>query len=285
MHKTVIVKLPRKQIYNFRKKILSWWGKNKRDLPWRSTKNPYAIFISEIMLQQTQADRVIPKYEEFLKSFPNVEKLAAATTAQVLKKWQGLGYNRRALYLLQSAKKIVQSYNSKFPSDMHELVKLPGVGIYTAGAIAVFAYNKPRALVDTNIRQIITHFFFHDISQRSSVINEAAKQFLPKRNAWRWHQALMDYGALMLKKETKSTRNSGPKKIKKAHVPFRETTRFFRGRIVDRLRDGNVMYAYLVDEFSQKYGKPELFLQEILYGLVNDGLIAYYPNGKISLPE
>ena len=154
------MKLSAKRIKFFQKSIFTWWNSHKRDLPWRHTRDPYWIMVSEVMLQQTQVLRVIAKYAEFIQAFPMVRDLAQASPADVLRIWKGMGYNRRALYLLRAAKAIVEIYHGKFPVSEEELIKLPGLGKYTARAILVFAYAQEVPLVDTNIRQIITHFFF-----------------------------------------------------------------------------------------------------------------------------
>ena len=145
------------------------------------------------MLQQTQVSRGLPKYLEFIQTFPNVEALAGASPAQVLRIWKGMGYNRRAVYLQKAAKAIVDIYKGRFPDTEPELTGLPGLGRYTARAILVFAFKKDIAMVDTNIRQIITHFFFHDIPQPEKIIQEVADQLVPKGKSWEWHQALMEY--------------------------------------------------------------------------------------------
>lgn len=148
-------------IPKFQKTIIDWFEKNGRhDLPWRKTTNPYRILVSEVMLQQTQVDRVKEKYREFLKHFATPKKLASASPAEVLAVWKGLGYNRRALYLKRAAEMIVTGYRGRFPREVSEIEKLPGVGHYTARAVAVFAFNQPHVFIETNIRRVFIHFFF-----------------------------------------------------------------------------------------------------------------------------
>lgn len=227
--------------------IFSWWKDHRRDLPWRRTRDPYRILISEVMLQQTQVSRVLPKYVEFIKRYPTVNDLARASASDVLRIWKGMGYNRRALYLHKAAKIIVQQKGSK----------LPGVGNYTARAILVFAFEQDIAMVDTNIRQIITHFFFNDRPQKEKVIQAVADQLLPKSKSWAWHQALMDYGAIALPRNR-------PKRSRGTPIPFRESNRYFRGRVVDALREG-------------PKSQVELFAiakSHIIDSLLKDGLIA-----------
>jgi A/G-specific adenine glycosylase len=251
------------QILKFRAMIFNWWVLNKRDLPWRHTHDPYKILVSEIMLQQTQVSRVLPKYEEFLYFFPDVYTLAKASTAKILKVWKGMGYNRRALYLKKTAETIVARYGGEFPDDEERLTKLSGLGTYTARAILVFAFRQDIAAVDTNIRQIITHFFFRDIAQKPSVIQDVADKLVPPGESWEWHQALMDFGALeMPKLKIKKIKKSGS-------IPFKETNRFYRGKIMDLLREGNVHEL----DLQKKFNKSAELLLSIVDGLVKDGLV------------
>lgn len=251
-----------KRIRKFQNMIFDWWKLNKRDLPWRHTNDPYKILVSEIMLQQTNVSRVLPKYKEFLKKFPHIRVLQKAVVSDVLRVWKRMGYNRRALYL----KKAVAS--GKIPETEKELMKLPGVGKYTARAICVFAYKRDIAAVDTNIRQIITHFLFNDKPQKESIIQDVADQLLPIGKSWEWHQALMDYGALeMPKLKVKKIKKSGG-------IPFKETNRYFRGKIIDVLREGPVDEDILLDTYSAS----------VIGGLIKDGLIER-KSGMFQLPD
>lgn len=257
-----------RKIKEFQTFIFSWWKKNKRDLPWRHTHDPYKIMVSEVMLQQTQVFRVIPKYAEFIEAWPNVQSLAKASTADVLRMWKGMGYNRRALYLKKAAE------IGKFPNIESELIKLPGLGKYTARAILVFAYKKNVAMVDTNVRKIITHFFFDDKPQKESVIQKKADSLVPKGKSWEWHQALMDYGALV----------KLPWQNKKKTIPFKESNRFFRGRVIDVLREGPMNETALIENFAQIYDRSEDFLKKILLVLEKDMLIVR-KKGILDLPD
>lgn len=274
------MKLSTRRIASFQKKILTWWNTNRRDLPWRHTRDPYKIMVSEVMLQQTQVSRVLAKYTEFIEVFPTVKSLAQARPAHVLRIWKGMGYNRRALYLQRAAKVIVGEYHGKFPVSESELIKLPGLGIYTARAILVFAYKQEIPLIETNIRQIITHFFFKGEPQKESVIEDVARQLIQPGRSWEWHQALMDYGALELQK-VNGKRKTFIKNVK----PFKESNRYYRGRIIDRLREGDIRESKLESEFKKKYEKSNDFLKAILQGLEADGLIFRSKTGIISLPE
>ena len=227
------------------------------------------------MLQQTQVLRVIPKYTEFIEIFPDVSTLAASTPAQVLRAWKGMGYNRRALYLRSSAKAIIESYSGIFPDSATELIKLPGVGIYTACALLVFAYKQDVAMVDTNIRKIITHYFFDDKPQKPIDIQRVADQLVPKGKSWEWHQALMDFGAMELKV---------PQASQKKQKPFRESNRFYRGRIMDRLREREIAEDQLISSVSKEYGSTKEYIHTIIDGLIADGLTTKKEN-ILSLPE
>ncbi len=264
--------LSKAQIAQFQKVILNWWEKNKRDLPWRHTHDPYKILVSEVMLQQTQVSRVLTRYTEFIEAFPTVNVLASASPAQVLRLWKGMGYNRRALYLHQTAKNIVQKYNGSFPKDEEKLVKLPGLGKYTARAILVFAFKQNIAMVDTNIRQIITHFFFHDTPQPEKIIQEVADQLVPIGKSWEWHQAMMDFGAEKLIK-LKVHKACLPARQVIKSKPFKETNRYFRGRTMDELREKSYKEKKLIKMLCSKYGKDEIFYINLLKGLEKDGLV------------
>ncbi|KKW10729.1 MAG: HhH-GPD family protein [Parcubacteria group bacterium GW2011_GWA2_49_9] len=144
----------------FQQTILNFYREHRRDFPWRETRDPYAILVSEIMLQQTQAERVVPFFNRWMKRFPTPESLASAKVSEVLKLWQGLGYNRRVLNLKRSAEMIVKEYGGVFPKTIETIDALPGVGPYTAGAVCAFAFGIPSAFIETNIRTVYLHFFF-----------------------------------------------------------------------------------------------------------------------------
>ncbi len=257
-----------KKICDFQSMIFSWWVENRRDLPWRRTRDPYRILVSEVMLQQTQVSRVLPKYDEFLNMFPDVFALANASSGDVLRVWKGMGYNRRALYLKRTAEAVTTGYHGKFPDSELLLTKLPGVGIYTARAIMVFAYEQPVAMVDTNIRQILTHFFFHGLPQKKKLIQTVADALVPVGKSWAWHQALMDYGALEL------ARIAGKRKSpQKVSVPFKDSDRFIRGKILDYLREKQVKEDALIAHVIHIYGRSAKQCRMIITRLMKDGLI------------
>jgi A/G-specific adenine glycosylase len=197
--------------------LLRWYGRSARSLPWRRTRDPYRILVSELMLQQTQVDRVLPKYREFLRQFPTVAALAAAPQSAVVTAWQGLGYNRRALYLQAAARQIVDQWHGRFPRTIHDLEALPGVGPYTARAVASFAYDAPEAVLDTNVARVVGRYFLgfrRAQTTRQSELWKLAQSLItpsgsprpgqrPRRATQspsaqhRLNQALMDFGSLV----------------------------------------------------------------------------------------
>ncbi len=192
-----------KDIPEFRRKLLAWYRTEKRKLPWRLSKDPYSILVSEIMLQQTQVDTVIPYYERWLKKFPDFETLAAADEATVLKFWQGLGYYRRAKMLHQTAKAVFEIHAGKLPSHPAELLNLPGIGRYTAGAIASIAFDAKAAIVDGNVIRIITRInaIKDNTAEKSTLekIWQIAGDWLPEKNTGDFNQAMMELGATICK--------------------------------------------------------------------------------------
>ena len=174
--------------------VLDWYAKcGRHDLPWRQDHDPYKILVSELMLQQTQVSRVVPKYQAFIMQYPTVKKLAKASLGDVLRLWQGLGYNRRAKFLLQCAQSVSGEYKGVFPTTYDEILKLPGIGPYTAAAICAFAYNQPVALIETNVRQVYIHHFFKRAEQVTDTqILEKVRRTLPTTQSRQWYAALMD---------------------------------------------------------------------------------------------
>lgn len=184
----------------FSEKILQWYAKNKRTLPWRSTRDPYKIWLSEIMLQQTRVAQGLPYYLKFTEQFPAVEDLANATEEQVLKLWQGLGYYSRARNLLATAKLIVDDYNGKFPDTYQELLKLKGVGDYTASAIASICFDIPEPVVDGNVYRVLARYFGIDLPINSSKgiahFKQLARTVIDVENIRDYNQGIMEFGAM-----------------------------------------------------------------------------------------
>ncbi|MEX0917117.1 MAG: A/G-specific adenine glycosylase [Candidatus Paceibacterota bacterium] len=224
------MKLTAKKVRTFREEIYRYYDLYGRKLPWRETRDPYRILVSEVMLQQTQVSRVLLKYELFLKTFPTLKKLSRAKLQEVLKVWQGLGYNRRAKALHETAKLLVSKYQSSIPRARKELMSLPGIGDYSASAVRVFSFNKPDVLLETNIRSTYFHFFFQNKTKVSDKeLREVVEATLDRENPKEWYFALMDYGAY-LKKEKKGRNEKGAHYRKQS--PFKGSTREIRGALV-----------------------------------------------------
>ncbi len=221
------------QVRAFRKKIYDHYHKHGRHLPWRKTQNPYRVLVSEIMLQQTQVERVLEKYAEFIKTFPDFPTLAAAPLQKLLSVWRGMGYNRRALALRALAQIIMNEHGARLPSAQEKLISLPGVGRYTAGAVAAFAFQQPVAFMDTNIRRVFIHEFFRDWENIADTeILPLVEQTLDRADPRSWYNALMDYGA-MLKRELANPNRKSAHHVRRS--PFENSNRQVRGRILNVL--------------------------------------------------
>jgi len=302
--------------------LLTWYAAEQRHLPWRSTHDPYAILVSEIMLQQTQVERVLPKYQQFLAIFPTLADLAAAPTADVISAWVPLGYNMRAVRLQSIARQVIAEYGGYIPDAVDALLTLKGIGRYTAGAIACFAYRKQVATVDTNIRRVL-HRIFLGLEYPQAKLNDAqmltlAEQVLPADEAYNWNQALMDLGATICTNNNprctrcpvqehckayeemgaqslfpsgtvlRQLRKVAEKKAAYSTQPFTSTNRYFRGRIVDLLRslpaNERITLAALGPKLKPTFGEADLpWVQQLVAGLAKDGLVDYTEAG-IRLP-
>ncbi len=214
--------------------LLEWYERAGRKLPWRETSDPYAILVSEMMLQQTQVDRVLPKYREFLERFPTLAALAEAPTAEVIRAWSPLGYNMRAVRLQAIARQVVAEYQGRIPAKVEELLALKGVGRYTAGAIACFAYHQQVATVDTNIRRVLYRLFV-GIERSDALMREAdmwklAEAVLPAGEAYRWNQALMDLGATVCAAATPACETCPMQQVCRAYAQVCRYTLFPSGK-------------------------------------------------------
>jgi A/G-specific adenine glycosylase len=280
---------------SFREHLLAWWQDNRRDLPWRQTRDPYRILVSEVMLQQTQVDRVIPYYHAWLDSFPSVHELANAPIGDVIRLWKGLGYNRRAVNLQRTAQAVVEM-GGEFPGDVDALLKLPGIGPYTAGAIACFAFELDVPFIDTNMRRVL-HRVLVGVDVPKPVLNDRqvtglAAEMIPPGNGWNWNQALIEFGALQctarkplcvicplhtecIARPTIHAAIAGSARTPKAKPEiFRESNRYFRGRVVDALRDQETIRfrdlgGLIKADFTEGDG---MWLLEVVRGLERDGL-------------
>lgn len=228
----MIKKLSSSQVRAFRKKIYSHFKEHGRDFPWRKTRDPYHVFVSEIMLQQTQTSRVSQKFPEFIAAFPDFRSLAAAPLKEVYRQWQGMGYNRRALYLQKAAQKVVAEHGGTLPKTVEALEDLPGIGPATARSIAAYAFNLPVIFVETNIRTIFIHEFFPG---KDTVSDEnllpLVEQTLDRTDPWTWYNALMDYGVMIKENHVNPGRRSRHYVRQK---PFESSDRCIRGEILRR---------------------------------------------------
>ena len=186
-------------IARFQRKLLTWYGKHGRDLPWRRTRDPYRVLVSEVMLQQTQVDRVVPKYHEFLARYPTWRDLAQAPAADVKRTWRPLGYNIRPVRLQAIARETLKRYDGRLPDDARALRSMRGIGPYTAGAVMSFAYGRDVPILDTNVRRVIARVFLS--ARRVARIRgdrpywELAGALVPRGRGYDFNQALMDFGA------------------------------------------------------------------------------------------
>lgn len=248
----------------------------RHDLPWRNTRDPYRILVSEVMLQQTQVERVRGYYARFLERFPDIASLAAAPAADVLRLWQGLGYNRRALALHRAAKAVMEQHGGKLPKDYDALLALPGIGPYTAAAVRAFAWNLPGTLLETNVRAAYLDRFFPD---REKVLDKellpVVEATLDRKDPRTWYWALMDYGARLKATKGNATRRSA---TYARQSKFQGSDRQLRGRILrilaERTRTEQELHAVLPDER----------LERVLAMLIKEGFLAKR-RGKYALAE
>ncbi len=291
------------------RRILAWYAGNRRDLPWRRTTDPYAILVSEVMLQQTQVSRVVPKYEDWLASLPTLEALAAAPLEEVLRLWRGLGYNNRARRLRECALAVCaaadegraaderstsngalasgegpasraapapdgalatgrtsapRSAGASLPRDVASLRALPGIGPYTARAVLIFAHNDDVAAVDANVRRVLTHELGlpQDLPERE--LQAIADAALPRGRSRDWHNALMDYGALVL---TARVTGIAPRTRQSA---FEGSRRWYRSRLLRTLLDEG---ALAVPALAARLEVPESEAADLVALLERDGLV------------
>jgi A/G-specific adenine glycosylase len=256
------------EVRRFQKKIYTYYRKHGRDLPWRKTLNPYHILVSEIMLQQTQVERVLEKYDQFIKAFPDFPSLARAPLRKLITIWQGMGYNRRVLALRSLAQTLMNEHHGTLPSDPENLIALPGVGRYTAGAIAAFAFNQPVLFIDTNIRRVFIHTFLHDRENiKDDEIFPLIQQTIDVSDPRTWYNALMDYGAMLKREHANPNRRS-------AHYqrqsPFENSNRQIRGRILKALVEESPL---TLSRIAKKLGMDPERVKQNLVELTNEGLI------------
>jgi A/G-specific adenine glycosylase len=305
--------LPAQAVAAVQKALLDWFAQESRQLPWRSTTDHYAIMVSEVMLQQTQVDRVIPVYLAFLQRFPTFQSLSDAPAAEVIRAWAGMGYNRRAMNLQRAAKQVAELYEGVLPNDMKALRGLPGVGEYTAAALACFALGQEVAVIDTNVRRVLGRVFYGPEGAPEKELAGIAQQALPVGESWSWNQALMDLGATVctarrptcllcpvrsdckaagaflasngIIAETRTPYKTKPEK-------FEGSSRYYRGRVVAHLRGLSEGESCSIEVLGSVV-KPdyiandEPWLLTLLQGLQRDGLVTMSGEGTatvVSLP-
>jgi A/G-specific adenine glycosylase len=255
----------------FKSLIRRHYRRHGRNLPWRRTRDPYEILVSEIMLQQTQVARVEGYYANFLARFPDIGALARASLADVLSSWQGLGYNHRALYLRRAAREIVMRHGGAVPHDPVELARLPGIGPNTAGAIAAFAFNAPTVFIETNIRRVYLHFFF---ARRRRVPDAALMPLigrtLDRKNPREWYYALMDYGAMLgaVRKGGENPNRRSRRYIRQTR--FEGSDRQVRAAIIKLLLKEKSLAA---KKIAGQLAEPPDRIRKITASLIRDGLI------------
>jgi A/G-specific adenine glycosylase len=299
------------QLGAIRAALLDWFVASGRDLPWRRTRDPYRIMVSEMMLQQTQVDRVLPKFKAFLERFPTLEALASAPTAEVIRAWAGLGYNRRAVNMQRTARAVREDHGGQFPRDLATLLKLPGIGPYTAGAIACFAFEQDVGFMDTNIRRVIQRLFVgpeeHGVAAEGHLL-ALAQAAVPTGQGWAWNQAIMELGALICTAAAPAcwrcpvhsscrayaARRSADEQLfsadqppalqrqrrvaERREAPYTGSNRFYRGRTIEALRKlppGQALpLAELGGQVKADFSADDLpWLQMLVAGLVRDGLL------------
>lgn len=257
-------------VQEFQSMMLDFYHKEGRTFPWRETRDPYAILVSELMLQQTQTERVVPKYLAWLETFPTAADLAAAPFPQVLAAWSGLGYNRRAGYLQSACRQVVEEWGGAFPRTAGELETLPGVGSYTARAVATFAFGQPEVFIETNIRSVYLFFFFSDQEKVSdSQLMPLIQATVYHQDPRRWYYALMDYGARLKRSTANPNRQS---RHYSRQSRFEGSLRQARGAIVRSLsRGGNTPLS--LEEMARLEGLPLERIQAAAERLVAEGMV------------
>jgi len=283
-----------------REGLLAWGCRERRDLPWRRTRDPWAVLVSEVMLQQTQVARVVPRYESFLRRFPSASGCAAAPLGDVIDEWRGLGYNRRAVNLHRSALVVVAEHGGHLPDDLDALLRLPGVGPYTARAVLAFAHERPVGVLDTNVGRVLARQAGRSL--RPSEAQRTADGLVPENDTWAWNQAMLDLGATVCTaaapgcdrcpvRGSCSWRSAGlpapdpatgSAAVAGPQSPFDGSDRQGRGRLVDALRVSSLARR----ELAAAAGWPEApeRAERAAAGLVADGL-AVWDGERLRLPR
>jgi len=252
----------------FRKLVYGYYREHGRSFPWRETRNPYHILVSEIMLQQTRTERVAEKYGEFIEAFPDFQALDRAPLAAVIRTWQGMGYNRRALALKKIARIVVTGHDGKLPSRVEELEKLPGIGTTTASEIAAFAFNEPTAFIETNIRSVFIHHFFKGKAGiKDGEILPLVEKTLDRANPRKWYYALMDYGVMLKQRFPNPGRRSA---AYRQQSPFEGSNRQIRGMLLRALVEGR---SSREEELAREIGAGRARVKKALEQLRDEGFV------------
>jgi A/G-specific adenine glycosylase len=266
----------------FRRRVLSWYRNSGRDLPWRRTRDPYRVLVSEVMLQQTQVSRVLPAYRRFVRRFPTLRSLARVSLGDVLREWSGLGYNRRARDLHRIAR-----MSPSLPRAVEELDALPGIGAYTASAVACFAFDEPAAFADTNIRRVLGRIVLGRVATEREAV--AIDSELAPRDARPWHHALMDLGATVcvaraprcdacpVAARCLSRGTVGTPAAKPRQAAFATSDRRVRGRILASLRDGDMTVTTL------RRAVGDARVERLVTTLAEEGLVERHGR-RVGLP-
>jgi len=260
----------------FQSVVLEHHRSHRRSMPWRETSDPYRILVSEFMLQQTQVSRVLPRYEAFIRTFPDVRTLASATLQEVLSHWQGLGYNRRGKHLRDAAVAIVTRFGGEVPRTAEELRSLPGVGAYTSSAVAAFAFERRVVVIETNIRRLFLHYFFPGASEiHDRELEPVIRATLPD-DVREWYYALMDYGSMLGRLFPNANRRS---RHYARQSRFAGSVREVRGKVVRALSASGTLS---VEELEREIGPTDSRFRLALRGLERDGMIEVAA-GRVSL--
>ena len=261
-------RVPSAAIHRFRRHLYRFFHDHGRQLPWWATTDPYHILVSEIMLQQTQVERVVLKYEPFINAFPDVLSLARAPLRDIMARWQGLGYNRRALALKDIARRLVAEFQGRLPASVETLRTFPGIGEATAGALAAFAFNQPVVFIETNIRRVFLHCFLPGKSRvRDREILPLVDQTLDRKQPRPWYYALMDYGAMLKRTAPNPNRRSAHHQ---RQAPFADSDRQIRGLILKALLRSP---ALSVEELVKAVGKSPARTTGLIPRLIKEGFL------------
>ena len=294
-----------KKVEEVRNALISWYEENARDLPWRRTRDPWRVLISEVMLQQIQVKRAVPFYEAFLARFPTARALAEAPLSEAIRAWGNLGRYRRVVSLHKTARILVEEFDGEVPSDPEVLVKLPGVGPYTAGAVACFAFERDAHFVDTNARRVLHRLFFGPDVPEPAVsegeLMRLAEAMVPRGRGWQWGQAVIEFGALRCTArkpicESCPLRNlcaaqptiraklATLPRAEKASRRYEGSNRYYRGRALAALREapeGGVTLRELGEGLREGFGEGDLlWLLGVVGSLERDGLVVVSSAGE-----